>query len=314
MTTMRRSNTILGLIVGTMAVVALSASALHAAPPATTKPVDATRNKRNVIFDHTGVFVNDATAFPPDVYAAKLKMARVAWVALQIDNGGKTRDDNAAAIDNGWMRRWRAAGFKVGFWGCPRGVGKHESQEAVDQGTPNVKADAQLGVSLAAKFKADLYIADVEDSYQSYKPTDPAPALNRVYVEAYKSAAAAAGVSDMPRALSSEGRIALDMKPWIDEGWDALPQAYWNSYAVYQPSLCVDFYSQTGWPIGRIHPTIGTFTGEGENRHVTLEDYEKDLRTRPTTGFSYYLPEAYLKATDKTSDAGYRQLAKMGQK
>ncbi len=311
---MRRSNALLAVTIATIVVLLVSVAPLHAATPPTTKTADATRNKRNILFDNTGVFVNDATAFPPHIYASKLKIAHVAWVALQIDNGGKSRDDNVAAINNGWLRRWRAAGFKVGFWGCPRGVGEHNKLEAVELATPNVKADARLGVSLAAKFHADLYIADIEDQYQGYKPTDPTPALNRVYVEAYKAAASAAGVAEMPRALSSEGRIALDMKPWIDAGWDALPQAYWNSYAVYQPSLCVDFYSQAGWPIGRIHPTIGTFTGEGENRHVTLEDYEKDLRTRPTTGFSYYLPEAYLKATDKASDAGYRQLAKMAQK
>jgi hypothetical protein len=62
-----------------------------------------------------------------------------------------------------------------------------------------------------------------------------------------------------------------------------------------------------GWPIGRIHPTIGTFTGEGEKRTVSLEDYAKDLATRPTTGFSFFLPESYLK-----SDSAYRQLGKMG--
>jgi hypothetical protein len=173
-----------------------------------------------------------------------------------------------------------------------------------------VKADAELAVSLCRKFNADLYLPDIEDHFQSYNPSDPTPALNRVYVDAFMKALTKAGLSDMPRALSSEGRIALDMKPWIDAGFDAMPQAYWNSYAVYQPSLCVDFYVQTGWPIGRIHPTIGTFTGEGENRKVTLEDYEKDLNARPTSGFSYYLPESYL----KDNNAAYRQLAKMGAK
>jgi Domain of unknown function (DUF4214) len=276
--------------------------------PAKPEMQDTTRNPHNVIFDRTGVFVNDATAFPPDLYAARMKTARVAWIALQIDNGGKTRDDSAAAIEKGWMRRWRAAGFKVGFWGCPRGVAQHGTQAAVEQATPNVKADAELAVSLAAKYHADLYIADPEDSFQGYNPTDPTPALNRVYVDAFKAAAASAGISDMPRALSSEGRIALDMKPWIDAGWDALPQAYWNSYAVYQPSKCVDFYRSTGWPIARIHPTIGTFSGEGENRKVSLEDYEKDLKSTSAVGFSYYLPESYL----KSNDAAYRQLAKMG--
>ena len=172
-----------------------------------------------------------------------------------------------------------------------------------------MKADAQLAVRLAAKYHADLYLADLEDPFQSYNANDPTPALNRVYVEAYERAAKAAGIEKMARALSSEGRIALDMKPWIDQGWDAMPQAYWNAYAVYQPSKCVDFYMETGWPIGRIHPTIGTFTGEGEKRTVSLAEYDSDLRSRKTSGFSFYLPESYLH-----EDSEYQFLAKMGEK
>src|SRR5690348_13631565 len=268
---------------------------------------DATRNPANVLFDKTGMFVNDAHSFPADRFASKMKMANVAWIGLQIDNGGKTRDDNADAIAKGWAERWRKAGFVVGFWGCPRGVGEHGKQSAVDAAIPNVQADAELAVKLCAKYHAEFYLADLEDSYQSYKPDDPTPALNRVYVEAYKKAAHAAGIEKMPRALSSEGRIALDMKPWIDEGWDAMPQAYWNAYAVYQPSKCVDFYMETGWPIDRIHPTIGTFTNEGEKRNVSLAEYDKDLRSRKTSGFSFFLPESYLH-----EESEYRMLAKMG--
>ena len=269
---------------------------------------DTTRNPRNVIFNKTGVFVNDASAFPADVYAPLLKIGKVAWITLQIDNGGAVRADNASAIEAGWADRWRAKGFQVGFWGCARGISQHGSQKAFDEAVPIVKADAALAVKLSARYHADHYIADCEDHYQGYTPTDPAPRLNRVYVEAFKSAAAAAGISDLPRALSSMGRVALDMEPWIAEGWDAMPQAYWNAYAVYQPSLCVDFYLQAGWPIDRIHPTIGTFTSEGEKREVSLPQYDKDLKTRATSGFSFYLPESYL----RTNESAYRQLAEMG--
>lgn len=270
---------------------------------------DTQRNRANALFDKTGMFVNAADAFPAGHFAARMKMAKVAWVALQIDNGGKVREDNARAVEKGWADQWRAAGFKVGFWGSPRGVGEHGKQSSVDSATPLVQADAELAVKLCAKYRADFYLADAEDSYQSYNPKDPTPALNRVYVAAFKRAAAAAGLAEMARALSSEGRIALDMKPWIEEGWDAMPQAYWNAYAVYQPSKCVDFYIETGWPIGRIHPTIGTFTSEGEKRTVTLAEYDKDLRTRPTTGFSFFLPESFLH-----DDRDWAFLAKMGSK
>ena len=266
-------------------------------PAATVAAVPRTppRNPANVLFDRTGMFVNDANALPPDRYAPLFKQAKVVWLALQIDNGGKPRTDNEAALARGWAERWRAAGFKVGFWGAPRGVPRHNDAAALDQAGPWVLADATLAVKLTAQYHGDLYIADCEDGYQAYKPGDPAPALNRVYVEAFMRAAAAAGIAQLPRALSSEGRIALDMRPWLDTGWDALPQAYWNSYAHYQPSLCVDFYvKEAGWPIARVHPTIATYRGEGENRLVSLEQYAADLKTRATRGFSYYLPESYL--------------------
>lgn len=292
---------------------AVGATQLNANPPApkvnSQQPADLTRNPANVIFDGTGVLVGSADAMPIDHYVAHLKDARIKWIALQIDNGGKKRDDSIAAVKRGWADAWRKAGFKVGFWGCPRGVGKHGEQSAVDAAIPNVQADATLGANLTAQLHGEFYIADCEDGYQSYGPKDPTPALNKVYVDAFTKAAAAVGISKLPRALSSEGRIALDMQPWIKAGWDAMPQAYWNAYAVYQPSKCVDFYVQeTGWPIDRIHPTIATFTSEGEHRTVTLEQYAADLNSRNTTGFSFYLPESYLKFDDHL----YKQLAAMG--
>jgi hypothetical protein len=300
----------------------VSASAADATSAATTRPrqtVNATPSQSvkrdparipgNVLFDKTGVLVNAASAFPANRYAALMKRARVGWLALQIDNGGKVRTDNAESLEHGWATAWRAVGFKVGFWGAPRGVTKHNSDAAIAESTSHVQADAALAVKLTVRYHGDFYITDCEDSYQGYNPQDPAPTLNRVYVDAFEAAAKAAGLGRMPRALSSEGRVALDMRPWLNAGWDALPQAYWNAYAVYQPSKCVDFYvKEAGWPIERIHPTIATFTSEGEKRTVSLQEYAADLKTRPTQGFSYYLPESYLGLKDESA---YDQLARM---
>ena len=88
-----------------------------------------------------------------------------------------------------------------------------------------------------------------------------------------------------------------------------MPQAYWNAYAHYRPSLCLDFYiRERGWPIGRVHPTIATYRGEGEDREVTLEQYAEDLRAAGAVGFSYYLPESYLRA----EEGRWRWLGEMG--
>ncbi len=280
----------------------------HSPAPPSAPSKDTTRNPANILFDKTGVFVNSASALPPDRYASYLKKGGVVWITLQIDNGGAVREDNVESINKGWMKSWQAAGFNVGFWGCPRGITQHTNLAVVADSTKLVETDASLAVHLTAKYNGEFYIADCEDGFQGYNPADPTPVLNRVYIEAFQKAAVAAGIAKIPRAVSSMGRVALDMKPWIDAGWDAMPQAYWNSYAVYQPSKCVDFYvNEGGWPIGRVHPTIATYSGEGENRSVTLREYEQDLAKRKTTGFSYYLPESYL----RFDESAYEQLARM---
>lgn len=270
---------------------------------------DTSRNPANVLFEKTGVFVNSASAFPVDRYAPHLRTASIVWIALQIDNGGTIRSDNVTSIETGWAKAWQAAGFTVGFWGCPRGIRQHNNELALAESKSLVEADAVLAVKLTSQYHGDFYIADCEDGYQGYSPNDSAPFLNRVYVNAFIKAAAEAGIAKIPRALSSMGRVALDMKPWIETGWDAMPQAYWNSYAVYQPSKCVDFYvKEGGWPIERVHPTIATYSGEGENRTVSLREYATDLNIRSTRGFSFYLPESYL---GLTNNAAYEQLARM---
>ena len=267
------------------------------------------RRPGNVLFDRTGLFINSASAFPPDTYADLVKLGNVAWITLQIDNGGKPREDNVGDLRKGWADRWRAKGVKVGFWGCPRGpeynarkLSDAERAAALAKITPVVADDARLAARLTAEHQGDFYIADLEGPFQDMQGD---PALNRVYVEAFDAAADL----KLPRALSSMGRVALDMTPWIEGGWDAMPQAYWNAYAHYRPSLCMDFYvRERGWPPGRVHPTIATYRGEGEDREVTLEQYAEDLRTSGATGFSYYLPESYL----RTEEGRWRQIGLMG--
>ncbi|MBX7101494.1 MAG: hypothetical protein K1X89_27515 [Myxococcaceae bacterium] len=250
--------------------------------------VDATRNPGNVVFDGPGAMVADASKYPASQYAAKLKAAGVQWVTLQINNGGPNAK-NVAQLDAGWADQWRAAGFKVGFWGVS---------------TTEPERDAREAAQLTAKYHGDFYIADCEGSFQDGEGD---VGRNARFVNAFQDEAQKQGIGDLPRALSSMGRVALDMKPWINGGWDAMPQAYWNSYEHYQPSKCVQFYEDWGWPKDRIHPTIATYDGssEGNARPKSLAEYSADLATTGTHGFSYYLPEDYL------GDQGYAQLGQM---
>ena len=246
------------------------------------KQVDPTRNPGNVVFDGAGMFVASASAIDPAALAAKCKAAGVTWVSLQIANPGPV-DANVQAMQNGWAQRLREQGIEVGFWGV-------SYSDAANDARTHARLTAQLG--------GDFFIANCEGSFQDGQGD---VGRNRAYVEAFADEATKQGIGDVPRALSSMGRVALDMKPWIDGGWDAMPQAYWNSYEHYQPSLCVKFYEEWGWPKERIHPTIATYDGssEGKARPKSLEEYDADLETTGTKGFSYYLPESYL------DDAGW---------
>lgn len=238
----------------------------------------------NSVFDGPGMFIANASAYPPSLYAAKLKAMGVTWVSLQIHNPGPVAG-NVAELEKGWAEEFRKAGIQVGFWGVSYG---------------NAAEDARVAAQLSAKYKGDFYIADCEGSFQAGEGD---PARNRAFVEAFQAEAARLGIGKLPRALSSMGRVALDHKPWIDGGWDALPQTYWNDWTVYQPSANVKYWEDAGWPKGRIHPTIATYDATGDQKaKISLEDYFEDLQKAGTKGFSYYLPESYL------DDEGYRKL------
>ncbi|MEW5741989.1 MAG: hypothetical protein AB1938_23945 [Myxococcota bacterium] len=241
------------------------------------KPTDATRNPGNVVFEGPGMFVATASAMDPRAWAQKLKDAGVTWVALQINNNGPVAS-NMAELEKGWAAPFKAAGIKVGFWG-------------VSYTQP--EKDAQDAAQLTARFKGDFYIADCEGDFQ-FGQGDVG--RNKRFVDSFQAEATKQGIGKIPRALSSMGRVALDMKPWLDNGWDAMPQAYWNSYEHYSPSLSVKYYTENGWPKGRVHPTIATYDGssEGNARPKSIEEYAADLKRSGTKGFSYYLPESYL--------------------
>jgi hypothetical protein len=199
----------------------------------------------------------------------------VKWIALQIHNPHLT-DMAKRALEAGWVDQWKAAGIKVGFWGVSYG-------DAAKDGT--------TAAQLTAQYKGDFYIADNEGSYQDGEGD---VSRNKTYVDAFQKEADRLGIGKIPRALSSMGRIALDHKPWIENGWDAMPQAYMNDYEHYKPSLSAQFYRDWGWPADRIHPTIGTYPGLVAKDGMKASDYAADLKAAKTTGMSFYLPESYM--------------------
>ncbi len=254
--------------------------------PTLTPPVDKARNPGNGVFDGAGAFVASAAECRPSrcgaVTGEAMKAAGMTWIALQVHNSDEV-GANTVTLP-GWADEWRKLGFKVGFWGVSYGKGK-------------AAEDGRTAARLTAKYGGEFYIADCEGPFQMGEGDI---AENRAFVSAFQGEATARGIGGVPRALSSMGRVALDMRPWLENGWDTLPQAYWNDYQVYQPSLCVAFYhkeSEPSWPMSRIHPTIATYgksSGGDQTRAISLTDYAADLQTSGTRGWSFYLPEHYL--------------------
>lgn len=240
-------------------------------------PLDKTRNPGNVVFDGPGMFIASAPNTDPHAWAQKLKAAGVSWVALQVNNGGVV-GEATAALDAGWAAPFKAAGLKVGFWGVSY---TEPEKDAID------------AAQLTRRYGGDFYIADCEGHFQMGQGDI---ARNKRFVDAFQAEATRQGIGNIPRALSSMGRVALDMKPWLDNGWDSMPQAYWNSYEHYSPSSSAKFWEESGWPKGRIHPTIATYDGssEGNARPKSIAEYAADLKKAGTKGVSYYLPESYL--------------------
>lgn len=257
----------------------IDAALVKKAAPVT--PVDKTRNPGNVVFEGPGMFIENPANYPPSVYAARLRAAGVTWVAFQSHNPAPVFEGSAQAFVDGW----RAAGFKVGHWGVSYGE--------------SVVADAVHGAQLTKKYGADFYIANCEGAFQAGQGD---VARNKQFVDAFQAEATRLGIGDIPRALSSMGRVGIDHQPWIQNGWDAMPQAYWNDFSVYEPTACAKFYQDWGWPKDRVHLTIGTYSATGDGTPKTVADYVAPLKATGLKGFSFYLPENYL------DDAGYQLL------
>ena len=251
--------------------------------------MDKARQRGNGVFAGRGAFVSSAAACRPSrcgaVNGEGMRAAGMNWIALQVHDGDEM-GSNTVTLP-GWADEWRKLGFTVGFWGASHGKGK-------------AAEDGRTGARLTAKYGGQFYIADVEGPFQLGEGDIKE---NRAFVDAFQAEATARGIGGVARALSSLGRVALDMRPWVENGWDALPQAYWNDYESYQPSLCVSFYhreSEPSWPLARIHPTIGIYpksSGGDQARAISLKDYAADLKLAGTTGWSLYLPEKYLDRT-----------------
>jgi hypothetical protein len=230
------------------------------------------------IWDERGIFtwylpnplVSDSAAF-----AERLKRNNFAWVAVQAH--WASSPVNAEYFAEGWLEPLRKAGLEVCAWG-PLGE--------------NPEQDAAAAMEVVDEWKFDCYIANAEAAYKSDSGGDPARSGR--FVSALKL--------DVPLALSTYGAAykpwnlaaVFDYVPWQNAGYHLLPQAYWNVCECYEPLWVIEHSLEAGWPIERVHPTVGIF--DDGQRILTGADYAPLLAQDGATGFSAYLAEEMSEA------------------
>ncbi len=229
------------------------------------------------VWKEPGVFVWHTGAFPADHAINKLKAAGVKWVAVQISDGTTVNPEVEQALQAGYIQKLHVAGIKVGFWGVNR---------------LDPEAEAKVSADQVKKWGADFYIADAEIEYKytagDGKPSPENYGRSQRWVKTFREA-----LPDIPAAVSSYGRADMadiDWKAWRDAGFDYLPQAYENEFDIYDVRESAKGAVKTGWPLDRVHPTVGLWGG-GQKRLVTSGEYMQELREAKTVGFSSYLAE-----------------------
>jgi hypothetical protein len=85
-----------------------------------------------------------------------------------------------------------------------------------------------------------------------------------------------------------------------------LPQAYENEFDIYDVRESAKGAVKSGWPLDRVHPTVGLWGG-GQKRLVPAAEYMQELREAGTAGFSSYLAEQMSEADWAGLGEGVRQ-------
>ena len=181
-----------------------------------------------------------------------------------------------------WIAVMREHGLKVGLWGWE---------------DSNAWLAAQLAAFQVRLSGADFYIADAEYDYE-FKPHSGNWYRSRVFAQTFRQ-----WEPNLPAAVTTFGAaippwvLPIDFAAWRDNGFDLLPQAYYNQFPkVDRPDMTVAHALRAKWPIARVHPVIGVYRSYAAANYVPL------LRAAGTTGYSVFIG-------DQASAADYRALS-----
>jgi hypothetical protein len=230
-------------------------------------------------FDGAGVFVDNLGNFPgPNALADELQQDHFTWIAFHVHNGVWT----TYGPNEQWISVMRAHGLKVGLWGWE---------------DSNAWLAAQLAAFQVRLSGADFYIADAEYDYE-FKPHSGNWPRSRVFAQTFRQ-----WEPNLPAALTTFGAatppwvLPIDFAAWRDNGFDLLPQAYYNQFpTVDRPDLTVAHAVRAKWPINRVHPVIGVY------RHYPAANYVPLLEAAGTTGYSVFIG-------DQATAADYQALS-----
>jgi hypothetical protein len=245
---------------------ALVAALCLAASACADSPTDANVAANATIFDGAGVFIDNVGNFPgPFALADELERDHFRWVAFHSHNGIWA----SYGMNPQWLAVMRAHGLKVGLWGW-------------EDASPWLAA--QLAAFEVQVSGADFYIADAEWDYlraphtANWLHSKIFATTFRQYEPTLPAAMTTFGAADPPWVLP------LDFASWRDNGFDLLPQAYYNQFPkVDRPDLTVAHAQRAGWPLERVHPVIGVYHRYPAAKYVPL------LQAAGTTGYSVYL-------------------------
>jgi hypothetical protein len=219
-------------------------------------------------FTGAGVFIDNVGNFPgPFALAAELQKDRFTWVAFHVHNGTHV----SYPLNQQWIDVMRANGLEVGLWGWE---------------DSNPWLAAQLAAFQVRLAGADFYIADAEYDYERTRHT--ANWLNsRIFATTFRQ-----WEPNLPAAMTTFGSakppwvLPIDFAAWRDNGFDLLPQAYYNQFPKDdRPDMTVAHAKRAKWPVDRVHPVIGVYHQYPAANYIPL------LQQAGTTGNSVFLAD-----------------------
>ena len=208
----------------------------------------------------------------PEPIMARLGRHGWRWVALQATDGAYRQYE---LLLPRWLAAARASGLAVCGWGMLLAEPERE---------------AELAAAVVREHGLDCWIANAEAYYKADDPVGDWGRSTR-FVARFREL-----LPDLPAALSTYGAapapwvLPIDYAAWLAGGFDLLPQAYLyegeGGSPLYSPANAVAHALRAGYPLERVHLTVGLYGEWTGQRYAPL------VARSGTTGVSVWVAQA----------------------